>query len=270
MISGTLLLDREFDKKKYIKRLLKYVILIVVWDIIYLVWEYFYLGITYNKLYRLLFDPYRAHLWFLYSIILLYALQPLLRIILNKSNKTVKMVLLSLWIIFSILSLFNLKIASIFTIFDYIGYFVIGKYLYDYSKKIDYKNNNVFLIIAVIVCLLFSIILDYHSSIKYEMFYNLYFAYRSLFIIIASFAFYTLIIRSYKKEGMNKTILFLSDLSLGVYLLHGIFLDITKEIFDYYLINPLWGIPLFTIIILVCTCITLFFLRKIKIIQKIT
>ena len=82
MISGALLLDREFNINKYLKRLLKFIILIIVWDIIYLIWEYYYLGITYNNLYRLLFTPYRAHLWFLYTILLLYAVQPLLRIVL--------------------------------------------------------------------------------------------------------------------------------------------------------------------------------------------
>ena len=72
---------RSFNKEKYLKRVLKYVVLIVVWDIIYLVWEYFYLGVTYDKLYMLIFDPYRAHLWFLYTILVLYAIQPLLKLI---------------------------------------------------------------------------------------------------------------------------------------------------------------------------------------------
>ena len=40
MISGALLLDRNFNKSKYLKRVITYIILIVVWDIIYLVWDY--------------------------------------------------------------------------------------------------------------------------------------------------------------------------------------------------------------------------------------
>ena len=79
MISGALLLDREFNLKKYLKRLFKFIVLIVVWDIVYLVWEYLYLGVTYDNLYKLLLEPYRAHLWFLYTILILYALQPILR-----------------------------------------------------------------------------------------------------------------------------------------------------------------------------------------------
>ena len=97
MISGALLLDREFNKEKYIKRLIKFIILIIVWDIVYLIWEYFYLGITYDKLYKLLFEPYRAHLWFLYTILLLYAIQPLLRMIMHKINSQMKIALLEIW-----------------------------------------------------------------------------------------------------------------------------------------------------------------------------
>ena len=89
MISGTLLLDRKFNKEKYIKRVLKYVLLIIIWDIIYLVWEYFYLGVTYDKLYKLIIDPYRAHLWFLYTILVLYIVQPILKTITVFSNSEV-------------------------------------------------------------------------------------------------------------------------------------------------------------------------------------
>ena len=62
MISGALLLDRKFDFKKYKKRIFRIILLIVVWDILYLIWEYLFLGVTYDKLYRLLLEPYRAHL----------------------------------------------------------------------------------------------------------------------------------------------------------------------------------------------------------------
>ena len=137
MISGALLLNREFNLKKYLKRLFKFIILIVVWDIIYLVWEYLYLGVTYNNLYKLIFEPYRAHLWFLYTILILYALQPILRKILLKSNNIIKIILLIIWILFSTGSMISHTLAQYFTLFSYIGFFVLGKYLYDYVKNKD-------------------------------------------------------------------------------------------------------------------------------------
>ena len=269
MISGTLLLDRAFNKEKYIKRVSKYILLIVVWDIIYLVWEYFYLGITYDKLYMLIFDPYRAHLWFLYTILVLYAIQPLLKLILDKSNNLVKIILLTLWIILSLASMINPYIAKFFTIFSYIGYFIVGKYLYDFIKKYDLRKYNVSLIIIIIMCFIFSIIMNYSLSIKLNQFYNLFFAYRTPFIMFSSFALYTLIISNYRKDNLNKFITSLSDLSLGVYLIHGIFLDVTVKVFIYSSINPLIGIPVFTLIIFILSIVSVFIMKKIKFIQDI-
>ena len=264
MISGSLLLDRSFNKEKYLKRVLKYVILIVVWDIIYLVWEYFYLGITYDKLYMLVIDPYRAHLWFLYTILVLYAIQPLLKLIMDKSNNVVKIILLTVWIILSLASMINPYVAKFFTIFSYIGYFIIGKYLYDFIKKYDLRKYNISLVLIMIICFSISIWMNYSLSIKLNQFYNLFFAYRTPFIMISSFALYVLIISNYRKDSLNKFVTGLSDLSLGVYLIHGIFLDVTVKVFIYSSINSLIGIPIFTLIIFVLSIISTFIIKKIK------
>lgn len=269
MISGTLLLDRAFNIEKYIKRILKYVILIVVWDVIYLVWEYFYLGVTYDKLYMLIIDPYRAHLWFLYTILVLYAVQPLLKLILDKSNNVVKIILLTIWILLSLGSMINPYVAKFFTIFSYIGYFVVGKYLYDFIKKYDLRKYNVSLILIMIICFSISIWMNFSLSVRLNQFYNLFFAYRTPFIMLSSFALYTLIISNHRKDNLNKFIIGLSDLSLGVYLIHGIFLDVTVKAFIYSSINSLIGIPIFTIIIFICSIISVFIMKKIKFIKEI-
>ena len=269
MISGALLVDRSFNKNKYFKRIIKYLILIIVWDIIYLLWEYFYLGITYNRLYMLFIEPYRAHLWFLYTILTLYIIQPLLKLILDKSSKTTKILLLLMWFILSTLSLVNFNIASIFTIFSYIGFFIIGKYLYDYIKNNNLKKYNLIFILLIIINISLSIYFNYTYSLKYNRFYNLFFAYRSPFIIISSLALFTLVITNYRKEKLPKIIKYLSEVSLGVYLIHGIFLDITIKLFNYQLTNVLYGIPLFALIILILSIISVSILKKIKYVNYI-
>ena len=269
MISGALLLDRKFQLTKYWKRIVKFIILIVVWDSIYLIWEYLYLGTTYNQLYRLLFEPLRAHLWFLYTILILYIVQPLLRIIMNKSKKSIKILLLLVWLFFSTTSMLNHTLAEYFTIFSYMGFFIIGKYLYEFAKTKDIKKYNIPLIISMIGLFTISIILNYQSSHKYNMFYNLYFAYRTPFIMFSSFAFFLLLVGNYHKTKENNIIMKCSDLSLGVYLIHGIFLDITVKTFIYQAIPSLIGIPLFTIIILIESLISVYILKKIVFIKEL-
>ncbi len=268
MISGALLLERDFNKKKYLNRIKKFIILTIIWDIIYLVWEYYYLGITYNNFYKLLLEPFRAHLWYLYTILIIYIIQPLLKIILEKSNKKIKIVLLILWLLFSTISIKISFIANYFTIFCYIGYFIIGNYLYKYIKKNELKKYTLPLSILIVISYGISILLNYMFSRRYNMFYNLFFAYRTPFIIIATFSFFTIIVSNNNKKISN-FIISLSDLSFGVYLIHGIFLDITVKSFIYGSINSLIGIPLFFIIILISSLVSVVILKKIKFIKKI-
>lgn len=269
MISGALLLDRAFDKKKYFQRIKKFIILIAICDIVYLVWEYFIFGNTYDKLYILLYKPYRAHLWYLYTVVILYAVQPLLRWILNKSNKQVKVLLLCLWIFIAFGGMYNKILASYFTQFVYIGYFVVGKYLYDYIKSHDLRKYNKPLILTMIVFFAASISLNYTKSIRFDRFYKLYFAYRTPFIMIPSLAFFTLIISNYRKDSVSKPIMLLSDLSLGVYLFHGIFLDITRRFFSYPDIHSIFGIPVFSVDIFICSVLLVYFLKKVPYIKTL-
>lgn len=269
MISGALLLDRNFDKNKYFKRLVKFVILIAAWDIIYLIWEYYYLGVSYDHLYKLFFEPYRAHLWYLYTIITLYAIQPLLKLILDKSSTKIKYLLLFVWFALSSLSIVNSTIANAFTLFSYIGFFVVGKYLYEFIKNNDLKKYNILCILTIIICISLSICLNYTYSHRYHMFYNLFFAYRTPFIILSSVALFTLIVVNYTKDNVPKVIKTLSDVSLGVYLIHGIFLDITIQTFSYQDKISVIGIPLFFIFILILSVISVLILKKIKYVNKI-
>ena len=189
--------------------------------------------------------------------------------LLKKSNIPIKVVLLILWLLFSTFSMLNHTLAEYFTLFSYIGFFVIGKYLYDYTKNHNMKKYNVLLIVLMIFLFIISIILNYKSSLKYNMFYNLYFAYRTPFIMFPSFAFYILLITNFQKQKMNKGILLLSDLSLGVYLIHGIFLDITVKKFIYQAIPSIVGIPLFTGIIFIGSIVFSYVIGKIKFLKNI-
>lgn len=268
MISGALLLDKSFDKKKYIKRLKKYLVLIIAWDIIYLAWEYLYFGKTYEELYRLFIDPFRAHLWFLYTILVIYILQPLIKNIFDKLSKNIKLVILVIWFALSTLCLVIPSIVSFFSIFSSIGYFVLGKYIYDYAKKENLKNIIAYFFMAILICFSISIFLNYAYSIRYNEFYNLFFAYRTPFIIVPSVILFAFVVSLSSKIRPNKTISFLSDVSLGVYLIHGIFLDITiKTNFDER-ISSIVGIPIYTIIIFILSILSVYLLRKMSFIKK--
>lgn len=163
----------------------------------------------------------------------------------------------------------NPRIGEYFTFVSYAGFFIVGKYLYDYVKKYVTPKHNLVEIIVIVVCIILSIILNYKASLKYDMFYNFFFAYRTPMITFASFAFYAFIITNYQKESIGKVLSTLSEVSLGVYLIHGIFLDIVVRTIPHYSLNPLFAIPVFSILIFIASVGSVYLLRKIKILQKI-
>lgn len=268
MISGALLLDKDFDKEKYKKRLKKYLILIIGWDIIYLAWEYLYFGKTYNQLYKIIVDPFRAHLWFLYTILVIYAFQPLMKNIFSKLSNNMKLIVLVIWFTVSTLCLVIPSIVPFFSIFSSIGYFVLGKYIYEYAKKENFKNIIAYFFIATLLCFSVSIFLNYTYSIKYEEYYNLFFAYRTPFIIIPAVILFAIVVSLSNKIKPNKMVSFLSDVSLGVYLIHGIFLDITIKTNFNEKISSIIGIPIYTIIIFILSVLSVYLLRKMKFVKK--
>lgn len=267
MISGALLLHKSFNKEKYINRIKKFLIIIVAWDIIYLLWEYFYLGKSYNNLFMLVVEPYRKHLWFLYTIIVLYAIQPLLSKIINKLNRRQKyLCFFSIFMICNLCMIFP-SIASYFTLLCYIGYFILGDALYRHTKNRELKHENWLLILVFITCMTLDIIFSYYISIKHNTFINIYFSYRESFIILSSICFFILVMNNYKNIE-NKVVLKLSECSFGIYLIHGIFLDIVKSNISIYLINSFIGIPLFSLLIFILSIISVSILKKVPLINK--
>ena len=267
MISGALLATRKFDKK-YFDRILKIIILIVVWDIFYLIWEYFYLGITYDHFYRLLIEPFRNHLWFLYTLVIVYATQPIVGYILNKENKLLNFIVIFIWLFFCSLSIIIPSIASYFSIICFIGYFFVGRVLYDYFKNKNINKLFLPLLLITLGCLTLDIILSYNISVNKNIFFNIYFAYRNPLLVVASCSCFVLVF-NYLPKKLSKSWEKIASLSLGIYLLHGVFLDISKKVFTYSAINSFIGIPLFSIIILALSVISVYLLKKIKFLDNV-
>ena len=263
MISGALFADRPFNKQSYKKRIIRFVIIIIFWDILYLIWEYLFLGIKYNKLYRLLFEPYRRHLWFLHTIILIYIIQPLLNIFIRKTNNIVKNIAFVFWLLICTISLINTKTSDILSPVCYAGYFVLGNIIYKDFKYQKFKKYNLLFAIISILCFIVDIFLSYKLSIMNNEYKNYYFAYRNPLIMIPSVLLFMFILNNYKLRK-EKLLLNLSACSFGIYLIHGVFLDIIKEVFNLYSINSFIGIPIFSIMIFILSYFSILLIKKIK------
>lgn len=272
IISGALLGKAPFNLKKYLKRISRFVIVIILWDIIYLLWETKVMGITYGKSWTyLLHDQFRKHLWFLYTILFIYILQPLISLLLNKIKWKGHIIVFLLWL--GACALLTLKMGHVT---KYIlkqicdgGYFVIGSILYEHTKDRKWKKINVPLIIIFIATNIINVIMSYNTSIIRNLNYKSYMAYTCPLIMISSLAVFILVMNNYDKNN-NKIILKMADVSFGIYLIHGIFLDTLKTFINFNSVPSIIGIPLFAIIIFMISFVAVSILKKIPILNKYT
>ncbi|WP_430109181.1 acyltransferase [Paenibacillus sp. B1-33] len=163
MISGAMMLRVKFTTYKdfYIKRVLPLAIALISWSLIYALYnQYIIVNTHMNALaflqdfgYKLLTDGNYVHLWFLYAIIAIYMTIPLISKLVQACSEKDLRYYLTMWFTISIgyrfLSDIVLKVTGqYFTIplfnipmfTGFLGYFILGHYLYTYSLPDKWKH----------------------------------------------------------------------------------------------------------------------------------
>ena len=155
MVSGALFLEpsRELTLKKlYKKNIFRVVVCIIVWGFLYSLLDQYIYGTLSAKsvlvaVYGIITGNTGYHLWFLYTLLMLYIAVPLFRLITCHGSKRQLEYALLMWGVFSLLvgqiNAFaaetgfgsDLLPYSPFVIAGYGGYFLLGYYLTAYQLK---------------------------------------------------------------------------------------------------------------------------------------
>lgn len=284
MISGAIFLDskKKLDLKilysKYINRI---AIIFIFWSIIYS----FYGGIRekgfLDLVVRIVQGPF--HFWFIKMLIGLYITIPILRIIVTDRKMEQYFICLSLATVFFIplVSIFMGYISDTARYFvenyneefgikialGHVGYFVLGHYL---------ANNNTTYTVKRIICILgiMSIlavsILTFLISGRVGRPYLFFYEYNNVFTLFEAISIF-IVIKDIKV--MPKHCAFLtnvSKLSLGIYIIHPLVMNM---LFDYGNIdsassNPIYFIPLYSLIVFMISYFVSSVLIKIPIIKN--
>lgn len=223
VISGSLLLPIKTDTMTFLKKRLGKVIMpTLVFTILYIILNCIN-GEQQNILKTICSIPFSAQghgvLWFMYTLIGLYLVSPIISKWLDSASKREVELYLLLWVItlcFPVLKLFvginegNTGVLYYFS--GYIGYFILGYYLKKYPESISLKKLMIPDIIAIIAPIAFKVM---HIEIDfYSMFW-----YLSIFVALLCTTIYVLIskIKIKKRGGIVELI---SNLSFGIYLIH--------------------------------------------------
>lgn len=228
MVSGALLLPVKEKASSFIKRRLGKILgPTLFWSIIYIGYNH-YIGTDISLWKEILSLPLSAQghgvMWFMYTLIGLYLIAPILSHWLQVCSKREFEFYLVLWTItlcYPLLSLF-LSIQTgttgiLYYCSGYVGYFLLGHYLMRYPKAIDWK----LLVPAALIALLSPVLCKLN---QYEVdFYSLFWC-LSIFIAIGCTAWFKGLIQYGRNilvsEKIRACIALISDLSFGIYLMH--------------------------------------------------
>lgn len=287
MISGALFLEPAKTitinniLKKYIPRI---VIIFFVWSLFYTCLSCFSKN-NFNVAFIIINIIYGYyHMWFLYMIAGLYLIIPFLRPITEKKDKNLILYLLIIWLVAaSIIPFINFMfpITKMFSEFiiknkfyfsfplSFIGYFVLGYYLHNYVNI----GKNIILVTALILSFFITVIGDtiYSLPNKQSFFFDNF----SPFVIITAISIFLLIKnKCYQNKQPNKAILKLSDLTLGVYMIHPFFIFVLTKLNLFGIINfqlndnNFVAIPIAFVLVSFLSFSSVYLLSKIPFVKK--
>ena len=289
MISGALMLDKnyQFSTQKIIKHIIRMIVFFVFWSALYCIFnivgsiiiEHESIDIT-KIIVSLIKGHY--HLWFVYLIIGLYLIVPLLRLWVNDTNKKYVEYFIILSIIFTYIIPQIISIGSNYSnLFEHINdiierklslkyvggfttYFILGWYINNYelnNKRIIYILG----LFGVLITIMGTYILSNTTGKALQMYGNLY-----INVLFQTVAVFVIIKDKFKNMHTNNIINSISKYSLGIYAIHALIVTIMYRIIekvniDFALIN----IPVVFIVSVVFSYLISFILSKIPVLKKV-
>lgn len=235
MISGALLLSRPYDREKNKRRILERFISLAGVTVIYYFWDKYAMGKKVHFGKSLLDSPQRALLWFMYAILAIYLALPFIKILADGMGPWEDGLFIFLWLFTNELRrhrVFRSYPVPIVEGAYYLGYFLIGYIILKHKDKLDYRKfaPGLGLILGVFVSVAFAKSRKHYLSSG--LFWNKLLTYSNIYSMAASLCAFVLLYTfvSEKLRGA-KAVKTISDLSFGIYLFHGIFLDAFLKIF---------------------------------------
>lgn len=284
MITGLLLLDenRNINIKKIFNKYIKKILFILIfWLIIYSIinmWNNESFSLK-NFFINLIYEHY--HLWYLYVLIGLYLITPILRTFITKENKKIIEYFLILWFIYNFIHYLSLLphmqlLSTLISKFDfnfilgYTGYFILGFYLNNFEIKKFFKYAIYLLGLLSALCIFFT---TKFFIINYPDLKQISYDYLSIFVCIFSTSIFILIKQIFTNIKINqkyhKILHTLNIRTFGIYLIHPIFIIlINKYKIDISNYNTLFSIPITTLLIYLLSFLFTTIISKIPLINK--
>lgn len=292
MISGALLLDEKYElnNKKLIMHIVKMVIFFVCWSVIYCIIYQIIVPVFFqNKSINFLeilaaLVQGHYHLWFIYLIVGLYLILPLLKTWVNKNNKKYVEYFIALSLIFTYIIPEILSVGSNYSnifvhlnnIFEkqlclkYVGgyttYFLLGWYIHNFDFKCKHQVY-ILALVGFFVTFIGTALLSITTNQPIQLYDNLYI--NVLFQAVAVFLAIKTKFHNVSNEN-GRVVHFISTNSLAIYAVHALFIDIAYALIaQFQMTNAIINIPIVFLFSLLISTIVSHILHKIPGLNKI-
>jgi len=287
MISGYLLLPRsESLGTFYRKRIPKILIPLIAWSLIYLGW---YCGnhpgtCTPSMIQNLLFvQGAYYHLWFLFTLLGIYLILPVLRLMIRpETDRKILWYLIGLWLIFqSGLNFayrfwgFRIKLSAPLAT-GLLGFFILGYLLGSWRLA---RSTVIFCVIAWILATLGTILGAYWMTQAGGKFDGFFYDFTTLNVILASASAFLLLrwvaeTKIFSPPKAASSLRWLASGCFGIYLIHILVIEVLSGWIpgihiDSFMGHPAWSIPLVVIIVFIISFLIVYLMQRIPVVKQI-
>jgi len=298
--NGFLLLNRQFNLKKHILKIIRFVILTGVWGILdlfflmfirkeFLSVKDFLIGVWTWK------QGWINHLWYMQALVVIYFLFPLIKIVYDNRRDifaffTVSAAIftfgnVAINILASIAAHLVLGKSTVYSLNWFNGfnpfrgihgysivYFCIGGIAYDIIDKIKFLKKE-WICIATILVSMFGLFvvgvsLSHITGQYWDVVWN---GYDTVFTFVNVVCIFSLCLHYKEKENLLREIIFIiSSNTLGIYFVHVLFIQLLRPfIKEITILSNIPGNILYTVIILFVSLGTVLVLKKIPLLQRL-
>ena len=278
MITGALLLGKHYSLPIFLKRkVVRILFPFVFWTTIYIIYNFIeppqFNGklesqSNFSWILQQLKDGSSYHLWYIYMLLGIYIVIPLVAKLLVEVRKLYLELFLILWALFITLSTSH-NVQSNFEwnfwyYFGYTGYVLLGYYLSIINTKS--KRLLALAVITFLIGLFITVYGTYYYTDMNGLFYKNYYSYLTPNVLLMTASIFVLMKNA--NINLSRELKNTRDLidkhSYGIYLSHILVLNyLVMYGVDWDLIHPLIGIPLTTIITLIVSIAIVYLIRKI-------
>ena len=291
MLSGMIFLDPSYNitiRKLYTKTIPRILCALIFWSIAYRTLSPIIAHLLdiktitigeFHRIYQEIFlgTPWH-HLWFLYPLLAMYILTPLLRIFTANAKKEHYIYFLILYLIFgSIIPTINARFQvhisfSINELFSYTGYFIAGYFFYKFDLS---KIETRVLYTLGILALVGTYIISTATAMKYGGPATQFFDRTGPNTMLSAFFIFVLVknIVTNSPKALtlknNKYIILLASCGLGIYLVHDFFNVILNLLSIHTGTFPaILSIPILSIFVYLASLGIVLIIRKIPILNR--